>query len=144
MPNVWGRACGATLLHLIKLEHGFCRQLWHQQAKVVTVLSNQASLLVGGPGTAKTSIINQFMGRFTPEETTSKTITFSSLTTPAIFQTAVEVKISLEPCHSNSLPKHPQQCLVPHNHGKHVFLQYLAAQCSGDSDKLCPCLTQSW
>ncbi|CAL8466541.1 g6077 [Coccomyxa elongata] len=50
----------------------------------------KASLLVGGPGTAKTSIINLFMGRFTPEETTSKTITFSSLTTPAIFQTAVE------------------------------------------------------
>ena len=53
--------------------------------------SGQASLLVGGPGTAKTSIINQFLGSFPAEEFTSKTITFSSLTTPAIFQTAVEV-----------------------------------------------------
>ena len=46
---------------------------------------------MGGPGTAKTSIINQFLGSFPAEEFTSKTITFSSLTTPAIFQTAVEV-----------------------------------------------------
>jgi hypothetical protein len=51
----------------------------------------QASLLVGGPGTAKTSIINQFLGRFPAEEFTAKTITFSSLTTPAIFRLAVEV-----------------------------------------------------
>lgn len=54
----------------------------------------QASLLLGGPGTAKTSIVNQFLQRFLVEETTSKTITFSSLTTPAIFQTAVEVPIT--------------------------------------------------
>ena len=55
------------------------------------LLRTQASLLVGGPGTAKTSIVNQFLGRFPAEEFTSKTITFSSLTTPAIFQLAVEV-----------------------------------------------------
>ncbi len=67
----------------------------------------QASLLVGGPGTAKTSIINQFMGRFTPEETTSKTITFSSLTTPAIFQTAVEVHSLNEHLVWNSPNVHP-------------------------------------
>lgn len=54
-------------------------------------VSVQASLLVGGPGTAKTSIVNQFLGSFLPEETASKTITFSSLTTPAIFQMAIEV-----------------------------------------------------
>ena len=46
---------------------------------------------MGGPGTAKTSIINQFLGSFPTEDFTAKTITFSSLTTPAIFQTAVEV-----------------------------------------------------
>lgn len=57
-----------------------------------TCFAVQASLLVGGPGTAKTSIVNQFLLRFPPDEATSKTMTFSSLTTPAIFQTAVEVR----------------------------------------------------
>lgn len=51
----------------------------------------QASLLVGGAGTAKTSIINLFLSRFNPEEASSKTITFSYLTTPQIFQMSVEV-----------------------------------------------------
>ena len=51
----------------------------------------QASLLVGGPGTAKTSTINQFLSRFSSEEMGSKIMTFSSLTTPAIFQQAIEV-----------------------------------------------------
>lgn len=48
--------------------------------------------LVGGPGTAKTATIQQFLGRFNKEEHTSKTITFSYLTTPGIFQQAVEVR----------------------------------------------------
>jgi dynein heavy chain len=43
-------------------------------------------LQVGGPGTAKTSVINQFIAKFNPETTSQKTITFSSLTTPQIFQ----------------------------------------------------------
>lgn len=43
-------------------------------------------LQVGGPGTAKTSVINQFISKFNPETTGQKTITFSSLTTPQIFQ----------------------------------------------------------
>ena len=47
--------------------------------------------LVGGPGTAKTSTIQQFLGRFSKEEHSSKTITFSYLTTPGIFQTSMEV-----------------------------------------------------
>ncbi|CAD7698753.1 unnamed protein product [Ostreobium quekettii] len=51
---------------------------------------DSATLLVGGPGTAKTSTINQFMSKFSPEETSSKTITFSSLTTPQIFQMSIE------------------------------------------------------
>ena len=46
----------------------------------------KASLLVGGPGTAKTTAIMQFISKFNPETTNSKTITFSSLTTPQIFQ----------------------------------------------------------
>lgn len=53
---------------------------------------NGASLLVGGPGTAKTCTINQFLSRFPPEAATSKTITFSSLTTPQIFQLSIEVR----------------------------------------------------
>ncbi len=52
----------------------------------------QATLLVGGPGTAKTSTINQFLGRCPPEEMGAKTVTFSSLTTPAIFQQAIEAR----------------------------------------------------
>ena len=51
----------------------------------------QPSLLVGGPGTAKTNIANQFLGRFNLDQAVSKTITFSSLTTPGIFQLTVEV-----------------------------------------------------
>jgi hypothetical protein len=54
--------------------------------------ARQASLLVGGPGTAKTSTINQFLGRCPPEEMGAKTVTFSSLTTPAIFQQAIEAR----------------------------------------------------
>lgn len=51
---------------------------------------NKATLLVGSPGTAKTSTINQFIMKFNPENYCSKTITFSCLTTPQIFQMSVE------------------------------------------------------
>ena len=56
-------------------------------------------LLVGGPGTAKTTIVRQFLAGLvdaaSPSTSASaahahKTLTFSSLTTPAIFQAAVE------------------------------------------------------
>ena len=47
---------------------------------------------MGGPGTAKTSTINQFLSRFSSEEMGSKIMTFSSLTTPAIFQQAIEAR----------------------------------------------------
>ena len=46
---------------------------------------------MGGAGTAKTSIINLFLSRFNPKDASSKTITFSYLTTPQIFQMSVEV-----------------------------------------------------
>ena len=52
--------------------------------------AGKASLLVGGSGTAKTTILQQFLTRFDPGSHLSKTITFSSLTTPAIFQSALE------------------------------------------------------
>eukprot|EP00217_Crustomastix_stigmatica_P013603 CAMPEP_0183798542 /NCGR_PEP_ID=MMETSP0803_2-20130417/19119_1 /TAXON_ID=195967 /ORGANISM="Crustomastix stigmata, Strain CCMP3273" /LENGTH=4519 /DNA_ID=CAMNT_0026043227 /DNA_START=42 /DNA_END=13598 /DNA_ORIENTATION=- len=51
------------------------------------------SLLVGGAGTTKTTVINTFLKRFNPEEVTSKSITFSSLTTPNIFQFAIEASV---------------------------------------------------
>lgn len=50
----------------------------------------KATLLVGGPGTAKTTVVMQFTNALNPEEMTSKAITFSSLTTPNIFQFSVE------------------------------------------------------
>ena len=48
------------------------------------------TLLVGGPGTAKTTSINQFIATFDAESVTNKCVTFSSLTTPQIFQQSVE------------------------------------------------------
>jgi dynein heavy chain len=53
----------------------------------------KSSLLVGGPGTSKTTIINMFMAKFSAEEMASKVITFSSLTTPGIFQTTMEAAV---------------------------------------------------
>jgi dynein heavy chain len=49
-----------------------------------------SSLFVGGPGTAKTTTIKSFIGSFDPDKMLNKPITFSSLTTPGVFQTAVE------------------------------------------------------
>lgn len=53
----------------------------------------KSSLLVGGPGTAKTTIINMFIAKFPVEEVANKVITFSSLTTPGIFQTTMEAAV---------------------------------------------------
>ena len=70
-------------------------------ALVLTVcaLLWQASLLVGGPGTAKTTVINSFLSKFSSDSYSSKTITFSSLSTPAIFQVSVEVGAAIG-CHA--------------------------------------------
>jgi dynein heavy chain len=53
----------------------------------------KSSLFVGGPGTAKTTTIKSFMESFDPEVMASKAITFSSLTTPNIFQFTVEASV---------------------------------------------------
>eukprot|EP00898_Chlorokybus_atmophyticus_P005691 jgi/Chlat1/6122/Chrsp409S05665 len=53
-------------------------------------LSNKGALLVGGPGTAKTATVMQFLAKVNPDEVSTKTITFSSLTTPRIFQSGIE------------------------------------------------------
>ena len=50
----------------------------------------KSTLLIGVPGTAKTCTINQFIGKFPAEETKNKSITFSCLTTPQIFQMFIE------------------------------------------------------
>ena len=60
--------------------------------KCVTSVDKQA-LFVGGPGTAKTTAIKQFMGGFDSDELGQKAITFSSLTTPQTFQMAVEASV---------------------------------------------------
>ena len=58
----------------------------------------QSSLLVGGPGTAKTAIINQFLARFPRETSSAKAITFSYFTAPGIYQRAVEARALLSCC----------------------------------------------
>ena len=59
----------------------------------VTSVDKQALFLVGGPGTAKTTAIKQFMAGFDGDEIGQKSITFSSLTTPQTFQLAVEASV---------------------------------------------------
>ena len=51
-------------------------------------------------------MINQFLSRFNPEEASSKTITFSYLTTPQIFQMSVEVRRAVT---QGLLARDPQQ-----------------------------------
>ena len=53
-----------------------------------------ASLLVGAPGTAKTSAAQRFLASRPRAEAVTKTLTFSSLTTPAIVQASVEACVS--------------------------------------------------
>ena len=47
-------------------------------------------LLIGGPGTAKTSTVLQVLAKQNPAETTIKSLSFSSATTPLVFQNNVE------------------------------------------------------
>jgi len=53
----------------------------------------QHSLLVGGPGTAKTSVVLMYTMKFEPEKTALKRINFSSATTPYNFQESIENEI---------------------------------------------------
>ena len=71
----------------------------------------KASLLVGGPGTAKTSTIMQFMAKFNPETTGSKTMTFSFLTTPQIFQVTVEGAVEKRQGRTYGPPGGKQMCV---------------------------------
>lgn len=54
-------------------------------------------LLVGDPGTAKSTVVMSFIRDLDPEAHTSKMITFSFLTKPGIFQTAIESSLEKNP-----------------------------------------------
>lgn len=81
----------------------------------------QPTLLVGSPGTAKTNIMTQFLRSAVTEQTIFKIMNFSSLTTPGMFQLAVEVELSwICTTHARSvlaMPKRPVLCVVAA--GKH-------------------------
>lgn len=56
----------------------------------LTFVPSMFKQIVGGPGTAKTTIVQQFLARFEADVHASKTITFSTLTSPSILQTTLE------------------------------------------------------
>jgi dynein heavy chain len=62
----------------------------HEKRKEYGQLS---TLLVGGPGTAKTSVILMFTSKFNKEQMLFKRINFSSATTPFNFQEAIESEV---------------------------------------------------
>eukprot|EP00198_Chlamydomonas_reinhardtii_P012689 XP_001702026.1 flagellar outer dynein arm heavy chain gamma [Chlamydomonas reinhardtii] len=72
---------------------------------------DKATLLVGGPGTAKTNTINQFISKFNAETTANKTITFSSLTTPGIFQMSIEGAVEKRQGRTFGPPGGKQMCI---------------------------------
>lgn len=51
----------------------------------------QAPLLIGGPGTAKTTIVTDYLNHIKSNHTAVKTMTFSHFTAPEVFQKTVEV-----------------------------------------------------
>lgn len=55
--------------------------------------SQYNTLLVGGPGTAKTSVIVMYASKFNMEETSFKRINFSNATTPFNFQESIESEL---------------------------------------------------
>jgi dynein heavy chain len=54
---------------------------------------NLSTLLVGGPGTAKTSVILMYTAKFNKDQMLFKRINFSSATTPYNFQEAIESEV---------------------------------------------------
>jgi len=62
----------------------------HEKRKEHGVLS---TLLVGGPGTAKTSVILMYTSKFNKDQMLFKRINFSSATTPYNFQEAIDSEV---------------------------------------------------
>ena len=56
----------------------------------LSISATRPTLLVGGPGTAKTSIILQVLGKQDPSAMAIKKLSFSSATTPSIYQRSIE------------------------------------------------------
>ena len=56
----------------------------------LSISASRPILLVGGPGTAKTSIILQVLGKQDPAAMAIKKLSFSSATTPTIYQRTIE------------------------------------------------------
>ena len=81
--------------------------------KLLTLAYNveKSTLLVGGAGTAKTSTVMQFIGRFNAETTTSKVMTFSFLTTPQIFQITIESSVEKRQGRTYGPPGGKQMCV---------------------------------
>ncbi|CAH8603615.1 unnamed protein product [Dicrocoelium dendriticum] len=59
---------------------------------LICVISKQAKsvMLIGEQGTAKTVIMNNFLSRYDPERHATKTMNFSSVTTPGLIQFTIE------------------------------------------------------
>ena len=63
------------------------------RSEIRNEIGNRSTILVGGPGTAKTSVILMFTSKFNSEEKLVKMINFSSATTPRMYQQAIEGEI---------------------------------------------------
>lgn len=70
-------------------------------------------LLVGGPGTAKTSIVLQYIAKQNKDETLFKRVNFSSATTPQIFQNIIEASIDKRSAKSFGPPANKKTSCFP-------------------------------
>lgn len=61
---------------------------------LLTIFPDQAVLLIGEPGSAKTVTINAFMKKYNPEDHLCRNFNFSSASTPLYFQVLLVVQFS--------------------------------------------------